>query len=84
MHQNIVQKYLTKTKWYKHINSDIITEKGAFYALVMWMFLRHFGEMKYGIDDPVLSAELIKEWKLKDYIFKTLISFSPNIRKSST
>ncbi|MBQ7257916.1 MAG: alpha-amylase [Abditibacteriota bacterium] len=64
--------FILKTKWYKHINSDIITEKGAFYALVMWMFLRHFGEMKYGIDDPVLSAELIKEWKLKDYILDIL------------
>ena len=66
--------FITKTNWQHHINEKIASEKGIFYALCVWSLLRHFGEMKYGIDDPVLSASLISEWKLKDYILDILPS----------
>ncbi|MBQ0106284.1 MAG: hypothetical protein KBT47_09680, partial [Armatimonadetes bacterium] len=64
--------FILKTDWSRHINKNVISEKGAVYYLCIWMLLRHFGEMKYGIDDPVLSASLINEWKLKDYILNIL------------
>lgn len=61
-------RFILNTNWKNHVNEDIITEKGAVYAMILWMMLRHFGQMKYGIDDPVLSASFVDEWKLKDYI----------------
>lgn len=59
-------------KWRKHVNKEIMSEKGLVYALLVWVFLRHFGRMKYGIEDPVLSADFVREWKLKDYILDVI------------
>lgn len=65
-------KFIINTNWKKHVNTDVINEKGLVYVLYIWMIIRHFGEMKFGIEDPVLSASLIEEWQLKDYILDVL------------
>jgi len=65
-------EFILKTNWIKLCKKDIMTEKGAFYALSLWVLLRHFGELRYGINDPVLAASLIDEWDLHDYLGELL------------
>ena len=59
------------------INTCIISKKSAFIVLLAWLFIRHLGELKYGLEDPVLASSLIDEWDLDSYIKDILVSDCP-------
>lgn len=68
----IDMRFLYSSRVLESCDTDIVSQKGAFVILTLWILIRHLGELRHGIEDPVLASSLIDEWALAKYIVNAL------------